>query len=287
MNKLNQETVRRIIGIVVAFLLSIFTIAAALLAVATVVTSKQYITYTVQNSDYTESSADILTQNLNDLAIPSGLSDNFFEGKVSYDELSEITALCIEQNYKGAAFSPDTSALKQKLIEYFKDFAQSDMAASDTQVTDEALSTLADMCITEYINAAAPDVLRYIALYSGKIFKFALIAFVAAAVIAVLCLVFLIKLNKGESLKISYPYFSFCSAGISLTVLPLILLLGKHVNRLSISTKSVYDFVCMFLNNALWICVILGVILLILAVTLLLKKKSKINTDTPDNTIDL
>ena len=66
MNKLNQVTVRRIISAVVAFLLCLFTTAAALLAVVSVVTSKQYINYTVKASDYSTKAADILTVNLND-----------------------------------------------------------------------------------------------------------------------------------------------------------------------------------------------------------------------------
>ena len=286
MNKLNQVTVRRIISAVVAFLLCLFTTAAALLAVVSVVTSKQYINYTVKASDYSTKAADILTVNLNDLAIPSGLGEEFFSDKVSSQEISEIAKQCINKNYAGAAFSADTEKLKAELIGYFKEYAQSDMIASDVQVTDEALSTLADMCIAEYTKAAAPDIFRYIALYSGKLFKFSLIGFAGTAMLTALSLWFLIKLNKGEPLNLSYPYFSFCSAGISLTILPTILLIGKIVNRLSISTKSVYDFVCMYLNNALWLCVILGIILLLISVALLLVKKRKHNTDTPKNTIE-
>lgn len=285
MTKLNTITVRRIISAVIAFLLSLFATASALLAVVSVVTSRQYISYTVDTSDYSANAADILTANLNDLAIPSGLSDGFFSDKVSTEEISKITTQCIGKNYNGEAFSPDTAELKIRLIGYFKEYAESDMIASDIQITDEALSTLADMCIAEYTKAAAPDIFRYIALYSGKLFKFSLIGFAGTAMLTALSLWFLIKLNKGEPLNLSYPYFSFCSAGISLTILPTIMLIGKIVNRLSISTKSVYDFVCMYLNNALWLCVILGIILLLISVALLLIKKRKPNTSTPDSKV--
>lgn len=88
-----KETVRTVLSFLLSFLGSVFVSFTSLAVVLAVIMSKPYITHTLNSSGYITAAASDLAEELNDLAIPSGFTDDFFNDKINTTELSRLTKI--------------------------------------------------------------------------------------------------------------------------------------------------------------------------------------------------
>lgn len=236
-----------------------------------VLSSKSYIKSSVKTTDYIAISAEELKEDMISLAIPSGLPDNFFDDKINNAALLKLNNNCIDNAYDKGAFSIDAANITQYHIDIFKEYAESGALASDTDVTDESLNYLAELCTEKYKKTAANSVFKYLSFYAAKINKFMPFAIIGTLLFSVFCVVFLLKLSKSQNDK-RYIYYALCGSGIMTALIPSIVLLGGFIKKISISSRAMHLFIISFVNNILLILVILGIILIALAVFFLLFK---------------
>lgn len=242
-----------------------------------VLCSKNYIKFSVKSADYIALSAEELKEDMISLAIPSGLPEKFFDDKIDNAALLKLNNDCIDNAYDNGKFSVDTTNIKQYHIDAFKEYAESGALASDTDVTDESMGYLAQLCAEKYEKVAANSVFKYLSFYASKINKFMPFAIIGTLLFSAFCIVFLLKTGKAQGDK-RYLYSSLCGAGIMSSLAPLVVLIGGFVKKISISSRAMHLFIISLLNNILLILVVLGIILIALAIFLLLfKKKDKKN----------
>ncbi|MBO5873041.1 MAG: hypothetical protein J6Q56_02415, partial [Clostridia bacterium] len=79
---LYKENIRIIVSVILSFVLSIGVFVTAIASSALYSLNKDFVIKTAKSSEYTERAVTELTDKLNDLAIPSGLSEDFFTGKI-------------------------------------------------------------------------------------------------------------------------------------------------------------------------------------------------------------
>ncbi len=262
-----QEKFRTVIGFILSFVGSVFVFFSCLCLILVIILSKPYIIFTLNSSDYINTASADLANELNHLAIPSGLTDDFFNDKINKPEFERLTKEAINANYSASAFKPDTSPIKNQLITNFNDFAENEMVINLNSENAEALSELADMCTEKYVSFAAPSLLRYLALYSAKLFKYAIGALVACLVLSVFTLLLNAKINKEKSdTKKTFTFFSLSAAGVMCLLPSVILLIGKFINKVNLKPLSALNYLISFVNGALILMLIIGTILLAAAV---------------------
>lgn len=267
MISIKKEHIKKVVCLIVAFITAMFLLLSALAGVSDLLTSKSYILYTVGSTKYLENAKQMLKNGLSSLAIPSGLPENFFDDKINSEKLYSINRGFIISCYDTGNVKINNDDLKQELIGQFKDYANSGALASTVDINDESLSYLADRCVEQYMTVGGNTVFRYICIYSARVNKYIIYALIFTLFFSVLGILFLIKLSYGNGKK--YLYFSLCGGGCLSAVLPLILLLGGYIGKLGISSKAMHSFVSAYLNNALIILSVFGLLLIVIAVLIL------------------
>ncbi len=259
--KNKTEVVRTVIGLCLSFIAAFFAVLFVVLTVLSLMTSKAYIKFTVKNTDYAQKTVSYLEDHLADLAIPSGLGEDYFRGKINTKHLEEIENACFDANYASGAFNPDTTALKQEILNGFIEFANCEKTMLSDE-SDQALDTLADMCVAEYINAAAPKVFRYLSLYSGKLFKYFIFGAVSTAILSAGLIYFIKRLFKNGNSK-TFIYFAICSSAIIEIILPAILLIQGAAQKLNISPAAAHGYICGYINGGLVMLLTIGLLMLV------------------------
>lgn len=271
-----KETVRTVLSFLLSFLGSVFVSFTSLAVILAVVMSKPYIIYTLNSSDYITSAASDLAEELNHLAIPSGLTDDFFNNKINTTELSRLTNEAIKANYSAKPFTPDTAALKKELINHFNDFAKGETVINLNSDNTEALNELADMCVEKYISFAAPSLLKYLALYSARLFKYCLIAFAVLGFLSLFTLLFNARLNKENKEKVrSFTFFSLCGASFMCLIPSVVLLIGRFISKVNLQPLSALNYLISFVNGALILLLLIGLLLFAFAIFQILVKRKQ------------
>ncbi len=272
-----KETARTVLNLLLSFLGSVFLLLTVLCLVISLTLSRQNIISCLERTDYFNAAAADLAVELNHLAIPSGLDEDFFNDKINLSELSRLTLEAVESNYEGSAVTLNTDAIKNELINHFNEFAKSDTVINLNSNNTEALEELADMCVEKYVSFAAPSLLRYLALYSARLFNYSLMGVAALALLSAFTLIFNSILNKENKEKRTlFAFFSLSSAGIMCILPAAILLIGGFIGRVNLKPLSALNYLVGFVNGALVLLLIFGVILLALgAMVLCIKKINK------------
>ncbi len=275
--QITRQHIGSVIKIIIALITAFFIFLFALSAVCTVLTSKQYILYSVSSSDYLKNSEPILKDGLSALAIPSGLSQNFFDDKIDNDALYNINKEYINSCYDKGIWDITPSglkqALKQDLIDSFKEYANSGVLASSIDINDSSLSYLADKCVALYMRVSTHGIFRHVSFFASKVHKYLPFAIVFTFVFSVLGILFLTKLSKKT--EKNYLYFALCGAGCMSAILPLILLISGFFGNLAITSKAMRILIATYFNNALIALSIFGSVLIVVSVIILLKAQRK------------
>lgn len=245
----------------------------ALCAAAGYITTKKYLFSALNRVNYAEDSVKVIEESLNYLTVPSGLPDSFFTGKIYSADVGKITEDCIEKNYDGLAFTPDTADLKSKFNGYFTEYAASGNVASDIDVKSEAVDSLAEICVQQCVSVSANQIIKYLSLYSGKVNKYAVIAAAVFALLSAVGITLLIKIGRGVFGNL-YLFFAVCSSGIMSALLPIIMLAGKFVNKIDITPYTVSNLLTAYTNGALYILTAVGLILIAAAALIYLYRKN-------------
>lgn len=244
-----------VLGFVAAVCLTVSVLCFTLLWTA----SESHMHTSLKNVNYPEAIVPYLEEELNELAIPSGLPDHFFTGKTDVTVLESILNGSVRANYAGESFSPDTSALAAELREMFWAYAESEGITA----SEEAVDSLTVLCVNQYIRTGSPTAFAYLAGYAQKITPYVRIAAIVSLVAAAGLIVYL--------LRIRMRLMVFCAAGgagAMLFTLPLILLLTGAIGSLGLSPEPVRLFAVDYLSKPLIVLTVAGGILLLAAVAL-------------------
>ena len=271
MTEKNKIILKTAINYTASAITAVFIFLFCCSAAIGVLCAKNYIKLSVKSADYIALSAEELKEDMISLAIPSGLPEKFFDDKIDSATLLIMNNDCIDNAYDNGKFSVDTADVKQYHINIFKRYAESGALASDTDVTDESIGYLAQLCTEKYDKIAANSVFKYLSFYAAKINKFMPFAIVGTLLFSVFCIAFLLKIGKAQGDK-RYLYYSLCGAGVMSALAPSVLLIGGFIKKVSIASRAMHLFIISFVNNILLILVILGIILIALAVFFLLFK---------------
>lgn len=264
-----QKIIRILVSFIQCLLISLLAICLSLLLILTPGFAKN----SIKASGYVDYALAELTEDLNDIAIPSGLPSDFFNDKFEGSERDKFENLLISRitsNIRQSGFNIETTTIDKTFRDYIEDYAEEHLGTLDT-VSEEALSELVNECTKTYVRYLSPDVLELLFQNFPQISRLLLISSAVILVLIIVAFVFLFKLCSIKE-GLFYGFSSLLGAGLILSALPSYLLLSDQISKINISSVSLYNFIVTFVSKGLITFIIAAVILVILSVACLYLK---------------
>lgn len=234
---------------VFAFMLALIT---ALLAMACVFSatlfSQDYLLNHMEKSDYYSHTSLVLREQYADYGLPAGIEDAFFDTAIDEDILYRHIRSAVKASYAGQEYVIDTVPLKDDLYQKLLTYADE----KGVTVTDEIqnnLSHLSDLCISAYTKQANQTLLRMLGQYTHRYQTALWIGIGVLAALDVLCMVMVYRLSTLSHRAIRCWNSGFLGAAIMLTAVPAWLYLSKGVERLGITSPSLYPLMVSYTNS--------------------------------------
>lgn len=265
---LDKENIRIIVSVILSFVLSIGVFVTAITSSALYSLNKDFVVRTVRSSKYTELAITELTDKLNDLAIPSGLNEDFFTGEIDKDYFEKLFYECLENSInKNTEYSVDISVFEQTVFGEVFEYA-TEQAVELSSETTNSLKEFSTECANILLTFVNPPILNYILPLVKTVSKYISWVVAAGVVLTVSTAIFLFKLNSLCNFR-KYCFAALMGGYLTCSVIPAYLLITKEIYKVSISSPSLYAIVTGYANSFLVNILIFAAPLLIVALIIL------------------
>lgn len=263
-----KDRLRVIFSYALAFLVCLGVFATAVSVDLLVISSPKTALNIAEKSGYAEIAADQLIEELNYLAVPSGIPEDFFTNKVDKAEFKALfltvaeKTVCADKSYK-----LDLKPFNTKVLNWVTDYSKNE-SGDYNEETQKDIVLFANECENIYLSYVNPSFISYILTILISIKKYASLGLLISAIFTLVCGFVLFKLNHIGSF-IKYTFFAFSGAALTTGVIPTLLLSTNEISRVAISSKSLYAFATTFAQHFLWIALISAIILAFVALVLI------------------
>ncbi len=266
-----KERLRAIVSVILAFFVCLGIFTVALTAGAMYFVKESSLVKLIEKSDYTTLAIADMTDELNMLAIPSGLPEDFFNGKINAEDFCAIFYPSLKNTLaKNNDFVLNVDGFKTEIRKEVTEYTKNEVEII-TSETEKDIADFSDACGNVYLSYINPSLLSYILNLLSSVSKYAIWANLVALLFSAACVFMLLKLNdKNDLLK--FLFASFMGAALTIGVIPGYLLLTKELSKVGITSKSLFAIVTGLGNGFLSILVAAAGILIVIAVFFLVIK---------------
>ncbi|MBQ9977805.1 MAG: hypothetical protein IJP21_04370 [Clostridia bacterium] len=263
---------KKIITVFTAFILTFALACLGLCVTAKVATKSDFFKGVINKTNYINFAEEEIKEGLSDLAIPSGLPSDFFSDKIKSDTISKIITDSVNHIFLNSS-APDFSFIKENLQKEITLWANENFVFID-DATNSAISLLSEECYHVVLRYTSPDIFQYLGRLASAFSKVAIIGIISSLILCAFTLFFLFKLLSRKEFFF-FSFVSFCSGGLLVGIIPFILLITNKIASIAILSKSLYAFVCGFVNSCLVILALFGLLFILISVIFVLLEKKQ------------
>ena len=247
---LNKENIRIIVSVILSFIFSIGVFVTVLASSTLYSLNKNFVITIARSSEYTEHAIAELTHKLNDLAIPSGLNEDFFTGKIDKVYFEKLFYECLENGIeKNSDYSIDISVFEQKVFDEVCEYA-TNQAGELPSETINSLKAFSEECASIFLTFVNPPLLNYVLPLVKTISKYIAWVVAVGVVLSVVATFFLFKFNSLRDFR-KYCFTALAGGYLTNSVIPAYLLITNEISKISISSPSLYAIVTSYANGFL------------------------------------
>lgn len=266
-----KERLRAIISFVLSFFVCLGVFTTALTAGALYFVKESSIVKCAEKSGYTALAVQDMTDELNELAIPSGLPENFFDDKVDSNAFNKLFYSSLKNVLaKNEDFILSIEDFKNEVAGKVTEYTKSEVETI-TSETKKDIADFSEECGKIYLSYINPSLLSYILSILGSVSKYAILANAFSIVLVLICAFMLFKLNTKKSF-LMYLFTSIMGAALTVGVIPGFLLITDELSRIGITSKSLFAIVTSLGNGFLTALVVSAAILAVVALVFLVIK---------------
>ena len=259
-----KERLRAIISFALAFFVCLGVFTVALTAGALYFVKEGTLVKHIEKSNYTTLAITDMTDELNELAIPSGLPENFFDDKVDSNAFNKLFYSSLKNVLaKNETFSLSIEDFKKEIAISVTEYTKSEVETI-TSETERDIADFSEECGNIYLSYINPSLLSYVLNILGSVGKYAVWANAISVVFALICVFVLFKLNTTKSF-LMYLFASFMGAALTAGVIPGFLLITNELSRIGITSKSLFAVVTGLGNGFLTTLVVAAAVLAAIA----------------------
>lgn len=264
---LSKTTKQRVLGYFFAFLAALFTtLLVAVCIVAGTLCNESYLLNHMEKSQYYHKAAQVLTDQYAAYGLPAGIEESFFESAIDEDTLYLDIRGMVKASYTGTTYTIDKKALSQTLYNQLLAYAEKKGGSITDQVKTN-LTHLSDLCIEAYQKQADQSLLRMMGQYT---YRFRTVAWAGIAVLVlldVLCIAMIFRLSAFPHRALRSLNSACLGAGLMLIAYPAWLYLSGGVERLGITSPSLYALMVSYTNSLFSAFLISGAVLIVTVIT--------------------
>lgn len=242
------------ISTVLSFLM---TLCIALLVVFIVLSFTLFQTNSItgrMNENYCKGVQDSLTENLKELAPPSGLPDTIFDNLFSLSMIERDSKAAVQNTLAGIDQTVNTDKVKQTLMDRFTEYTQT----SGTDINSTNLDSLADTCVSIYERQVCSPLLKYYAPIRILFDKFFAFSLIGLSVLLIVLILFLFHIHQFKHHAVRYSIYSLFGSMLLIIPVPLFLLVQGAYKNLTITPEHVHALFVTLVQTTLTSLVIGG-----------------------------
>lgn len=242
---ISPDRVRKIISLILTFLLSWMLFILFLSILGKSILSESYIHKVIKSSEYAKNLQAEILDKWESLGIPGGLPEHFFDNKLPTEDLENDLTNYIHAQYNGT--SVDAPDIETKLYNAIISYAKTKMQITDD--VDEQLKYLASLCADEYQTVVYHSGFRLLLpVAKASVTKLSLLFWISIS-ITLFSAVFLFILHKSLKGLSIYIFYIFCTLGLLLLLFPLFCLIYGIPGQLGIADASLCGLVNRYIGN--------------------------------------
>lgn len=272
MNKFSsKDRLRAIISFILSVLICLGLFFTATLADILIFSSPSFIRTCAEKSNYTEFAVSQLTDELNDLAMPSGLPDDFFTDKINKKDFVSIFFTCLDNLTSGnKEYKLSVDKFKTEVYNLVSDYSKNEVGDFSSEV-EKDIERFSEECSNIYLSYINPSLTSYLFELLTSARTYLILALVFSVVFTLGVGAFLFKVNNNGAF-IKYCFASLCGASLTLGVIPAYILFADEISKVSISSKSLYAITTTLAEAFLWVLIISAIILFVFSLVLIFLK---------------
>ena len=274
----NKSTIKKIISLLLAFLLSLtMAFSMLILVIQSTVLNPDYLRNQLSSSHYYDNVITEVEDKFSSYASASGFDENFFKTVLNINDVQLNVNESLSVLYGESDASVDVldfqNTLYGKLIQNVKD-----RKIALNENTDKAVKLLAQTCSDTYLQYVSIPYAKEISMYFPRLrhilFYLQVISF-ALTVVMVLLIFFM---NHWKHRAVRAYIYAVAGTTLMLVVLPVVFLISGFSNRIALISKSLYELAVCYLNGIAFLSLevalifVVALILLGLLYRYLLKK---------------
>ena len=252
---MKQKKIRRnaagpVITGAVAWVLSfLLALLAVLGVVACTVCNSRYLRSQVLESGFCATTLEQLNENYTSYGNAGGIPEEVMTSIVTEDQIQQDMFRAVESLYEGdrrLIAHPEVAQAAVNAIE-------ANLEERGIQITDEisqAVQEMANGCQVDYDNYVQLIVTPYIAPYIARVTQMVWIGFAVLAVVCVITLVLLMKLQPSGAVRLRWCINAFSAAALFSVVVPLLFNASIQMDRLNLSPETLKMLVASYTHGA-------------------------------------
>lgn len=258
---------QRIIRCLFTFLTALFTTLLVTMCIfAGTLCSESYLLNHMEKSQYYQKAVQVLKEQYAAYGLPAGIEESFFASAVDEDTLYLDIRGAVKASYAGENYTIDAKALSKNLNDRLLAYAKQ-KGASITDEVKTNLSHLSDLCIEAYKKQADQSLLRMLGQYTSRYRTIVWVGIGGLALLDILCLVMLFRVSSYAHRAVRSVNSACLGAAIMLIAYPAWLYSSGGVERLGITSPSLYALMVSYTNSLFTAFIISGAVLAVTVIT--------------------
>ncbi|WP_224784475.1 hypothetical protein [Enterococcus durans] len=265
---MSKKKWRKLAKMIVAFVCSLSVYFACTLTIIRLTLCNQlFMENTILSSSYVEIVTDEINHTISDLGRGSNVPENVLSSVVTEKKVEENIMSYIHSLYSDSVFQiKGSSVVQQKVKERIVDYAKNKNYPLDepVQLTIETLQTSAVTAVQQAIE------MRSLNIYGKKLLAYKKIIdllIVFSLTVSFSLFASIISLNRRFWHRVlRYLAYVLCSSSLMLVTLPLILYVNQIVERIGISSKTLYIFLTTYGNHFILIFIKWGGVIFFISI---------------------
>ena len=265
---MSKKKWRKLAKMIVAFVCSLSVYFACTLTIIRLTLCNQlFMENTILSSSYVEIVTDEINHTISDLGRGSNVPENVLSSVVTEKQVEENIMSYIHSLYSDSVFQiKGSSVVQQTVKEKIVDYAKNKNYPLDepVQLTIETLQTSAVTAVQQAIE------MRSLNIYGKKLLAYKKIIdllIVFSLTVSFSLFASIISLNRRFWHRVlRYLAYVLCSSSLMLVTLPLILYVNQIVERIGISSKTLYIFLTTYGNHFILIFIKWGGVIFFISI---------------------
>ena len=259
-------SLKKVLYAVLTFILALcITVGSLAMVVRITFFNSNFLSDTLNSSEYYKDLCVEITENLTDLGNASGLDKSFFEDFVNEILVREDVQSYVSDFYEGKTLRVNTSKFDESLQTALNKYIKTHKIKAVNEESLEYFSASADKIYSDSIRIKYLSAVQDIILNNKGVLTAVIVVLILISA-AIVCV--LIFTNEWKHKALRYIHTATSSAGLFLLILPIAVFASGTIGRIAILSRSLSDLYTTIISSVLSDLIVISIVLIVISIAL-------------------